>query len=226
MVEFIKPQRKVNRVYIHCSASSNPEHGDIEVIRDWHRSKGWDDVGYHYFIPPKGGVQVGRSLELIPSAQKDFNTDSIAMCVHGLFESDFTINSLRECFDLCQQINLTYNKDVPVGGDLVTFHGHCEVSNRPCPVFDYKGMLNLSEEGVMPLEWENKNLDLFDSGLDVFKVQKQLNVFFQAHDYEIKEDGIFGQETSQALIYFQYESGLTPTGIVNPETRLRLPNLS
>ena len=42
--------REVDRVFLHCSASPNPAHDDINVIRDWHLERGWNDVGYHFFI--------------------------------------------------------------------------------------------------------------------------------------------------------------------------------
>ena len=91
-MKFVKPKREVSKVFLHCSASSRPEHGDIEVIRQWHKQRGWSDVGYHYFIPFEGDIQSGRSIEKIPSAQKGHNTGSSASCVHGLKKSDFTLN--------------------------------------------------------------------------------------------------------------------------------------
>ena len=60
---FTKPKRDIDRVFLHCSASSRPEHGDIEIIRDWHKRRGWNDVGYHFFIPFGGELQVGRNIE-------------------------------------------------------------------------------------------------------------------------------------------------------------------
>jgi hypothetical protein len=33
---FKAPKRPVSRVFIHCSASDNPDHDKVSVIRDWH----------------------------------------------------------------------------------------------------------------------------------------------------------------------------------------------
>ena len=63
MITFKKLKRDVDRVFLHCSASPNPEHGDVEVIRAWHRQRGWSDIGYHYFIPFDGELQIGRYIE-------------------------------------------------------------------------------------------------------------------------------------------------------------------
>ena len=44
--------------------------------------------------------------------------------------------------DLCVQINAAYD-------GKVTFHGHQEVANRACPVFDYRRELGLSAQGYL-----------------------------------------------------------------------------
>ena len=71
---FRKPARHVDRVFLHCSASDDPDHDDIETIRRWHvDERGWSDVGYHYFIRSDGTLQEGRPLERIPAAQAGHN---------------------------------------------------------------------------------------------------------------------------------------------------------
>lgn len=135
---FVKPKRKINKVFIHCSASDNPNHDDISVIEKWHRERGFAGVGYHYFIQSNGNIQTGRNIEIIPAAQVGHNAGSIAICLHGLeaFKNK-QFSSLRQ---LCGEIN----KDMDV-----TFHGHCEVSNKLCPNFDYRGVLGLDKNGKM-----------------------------------------------------------------------------
>ena len=96
-MDFQKPQRAVDVVFVHCSASDRPEHDDIAVIRDWHvRGNGWNDVGYHYFIRKDGSLEAGRDLEKIPAAQKGHNTGSIAICLHGLAAEKFTKTQFKK----------------------------------------------------------------------------------------------------------------------------------
>ena len=143
-MKFKKPKREVNKVYIHCSASDVKLHDNIETIREWHvRDNKWSDVGYHYFITKNGTIEEGRSLETMPSAQKGHNTGSIAICLSGLHPDLFRQEQFESLIELCKEINQSYYK--------VTFHGHCEVSNKECPVFDYKKILDLDDEGYMPL---------------------------------------------------------------------------
>jgi N-acetylmuramoyl-L-alanine amidase len=130
MISFFKPKRVVTRVFIHCSASDNPKHDDISVIRDWHvNGNGWADVGYHYFIKKDGQVQIGRNIEQSPAAQVGHNNKTIAICCHGLEESKFTQAQFQSLRLLCASIEAAY-------AGKITFHGHCEVAAKSCPVFD------------------------------------------------------------------------------------------
>lgn len=145
-MDFIKPTRNVNKVFIHCSASDAEHHDDIEVIRQWHTNpppygRGWSDIGYHFFITRNGEIQTGRDLEKIPAAQAGHNTGSIAICVHGL--THFADTQFESLIKLCKTINNAYD-------DEITFHGHCEVNpHKTCPVFDYKNVLELDDNGYL-----------------------------------------------------------------------------
>ena len=143
---FQKPKRVVNTVFLHCSASDNPKHDDISVIRKWHvEERGWSDVGYHYFITKEGEVQEGRDLEKIPAAQKGFNKGSIAICLHGLLLENFTEEQFDALRQLCSEINEAYDGNI-------TFHGHREVNPRKsCPVFDVDEVLGLDENKKLRL---------------------------------------------------------------------------
>lgn len=145
-IVFAKPKRSVRKVFVHCSASDNPKHDDISVIKQWHlnRKPPFSDVGYHYFIKKDGTVQAGRPLEVVPAAQEGHNVSSIAICLHGLKKENFTQAQFDSLRDLCLQIAKAYD-------NMITFHGHCEVSTKECPVFDYKSVLQLDKAGKSSL---------------------------------------------------------------------------
>lgn len=136
------------RGFIHCDATNNPEHDDISIIRGWHTSpdpndssKPWQDVGYHFYIPSSGVIQYGRSLEINPAAQAGNNSGTIAICLHGLNEEDFTEAQFEALNLIVKTISSHYGK-------RITWHGHKEVDKyRACPVFDYKKVLRLTEYG-------------------------------------------------------------------------------
>lgn len=217
MIEFVKPRRVVTATFIHCSASDRPEHDDVSVMRQWHRARGWSDVGYHFFIRKDGEIQEGRDLERIPAAQAGHNSGTIAICLHGLTEERFTEDQFNSLRDLCQAINGHY-------ADM-RFRGHKEVAAKACPVFDYKAVLGLTHGGHMAGKdadagtghgdsYEYGTIRIFDRGPAVVELQRALN---RTGAY-LTIDGLFGQATRSAVKAFQSNNSLTVDGIVGPQT--------
>lgn len=155
---FKKPRRRVTRVFIHCSASDVTAHDNAATMDRWHKERGWSGIGYHYFIRKNGWLEKGRNLERTPAAQGGNNRGTIAICLHGLDVKKFKRAQFITLKRLCNEINRAY-------GGRVTFHGHCEVSAKTCPVFDYKRVLNLDSEGHMIGETASVGRKL-EQGLD------------------------------------------------------------
>lgn len=142
---FQKPNRKVTRVFIHCSANDNPIFAGRRLynfIYDIHvNQNGWSDIGYHFLIDKHGQTMYGRPLRRTPAAQRGYNAKSIAIMVHGL--EDFSEESMEALVDLCRDINEAYEGNIE-------FWEHREVNpHKTCPVFDAKAVLNLDEERHM-----------------------------------------------------------------------------
>ena len=135
-------KRHIDTVFIHCSASDNPEYDNVAVIRRWHLARGWSDCGYHYYIQKPGILQIGRSVDRIPAAQYRHNVGSVAICVGGL--EKFTLAQGDRLIKLCQFLQKLH------GREHLRFRGHNEVSRKSCPVFDYKTLLQLDSNGHMP----------------------------------------------------------------------------
>jgi N-acetyl-anhydromuramyl-L-alanine amidase AmpD len=196
---FRKPKRRVDRIFIHCSASDIPAHDSVEVVRQWHFARGFDDIGYHFFIHKNGKISLGRDIERTPAAQYRHNLRNIAICLHGFKKEKFTPAQEKTLQRLCTQINDAYLKQV-------SFHGHCEVSAKACPVFDYRKVLNLDLYGSLntnPNVLKNikskkaeelPELKLGSRGEAVELLQQLLF---------IKIDGIFGPQTGRSIKAFK-----------------------
>ena len=223
-MQFIMPSRPIERVFIHCSASDHPDHDSIGVMRRWHtdakpHGRGWSDVGYHFFIRKSGRLEAGRPLEHTPAAQRGNNEGTVAICLHGLEQSKFTGHQFNALSRLCREIHSAC-------GGQVTFHGHREVANKDCPVFDYRRVLGLGDDGVMskPHDTSRQNgasraadrpvLRRTASGPAVVVLQELLNLRGAA----LKADGVFGRMTFEAVLAFQVREGLVADGIVGPAT--------
>src|SRR3546814_4556433 len=71
---------------IHCSATPAGGKNDnigASDIRQWHRAKGWRDIGYHYVIKRDGTVEKGRPDDQPGAHEPRINARSIAVCLVG-----------------------------------------------------------------------------------------------------------------------------------------------
>ncbi len=217
---FTKPSRKVHRVFIHCSASDHAHHDNIETMKSWHSARGFSDVGYHFFIQKDGTLEYGRDIEKTPAAQKGHNLNSLAICVHGLKEENFTEAQFHTLNKLASQIEYNYEN--------ISFHGHCEVSKKACPVFNYKKVLDLDKYGSL-----NTNTNVLEN----IKSKKaedlpELKLGSRGEAVEllqqllfIKIDGIFGPQTSRSIKGFKKLHKLYASDLVKSHIwRLLLEN--
>lgn len=231
--QFQKPARPVSRVFLHCSASDNPNHDSAAVMDRWHRERGWSGIGYHFFIRKDGTLEIGRDLEKVPAAQEGNNTGTIAICLHGLEKDKFTEAQFRTLWKLCDQINRAY-------AGKVTFHGHCEVAAKACPVFDYRALLGLnragkvmvaaqditsangSEAGISTLGAKPAGAPVLRIGMKGPDVRALQALLTQLGYFTGTIDSDFGPRTRAAVLAFQADNGLDPDGKVGQMTRAAL----
>jgi hypothetical protein len=131
--------RKIDKVIIHCSDS---EFGNAERIREWHRDKGWSDIGYHYVINngyvfskdgyeqrvKDGEIEKGRKDEVVGAHCYGQNSSSIGICMIGVKTfSDAQFDSLKSLLlQLMEKYGIT-TEDI---------YGHYDFSSKTCPNFD------------------------------------------------------------------------------------------
>ena len=167
-------------------------------MKQWHLARGFSDVGYHFFIQKDGTLEYGRDIEKIPAAQKGHNINTLTICLHGLKEENFTEGQFETLKKLATQIEHNYKN--------ISFHGHCEVSKKACPVFNYRRILDLVTYGSL-----NKNVNILENikskkvkDLPELKLGSRGEaVGFLQQLLFIKIDGIFGPQTSRSIKMFK-----------------------
>lgn len=128
--------RKIDKIIVHCSATREGQHIDVDTIRDWHvNGRGWSDIGYHYVIYLDGTVHPGRPIERAGAHTKGQNANSIGICYIGGVETDGkTPKDTRTPEQKVALDNLLF-----VLTDIfakATIHGHNEFAAKACPSFD------------------------------------------------------------------------------------------
>lgn len=126
--------RDINRVILHCTATYEGQDISVDTIRQWHKKRGFSDVGYHYVIMLNGDIELARPVFKQGAHTKGQNEDSIGVAyVGGLDASGEPKNTMTLYQDisfmrLFQSLGVTFGK--------LGLHGHNEFSNKACPCFD------------------------------------------------------------------------------------------
>ena len=88
--------------------------------------------------------------------------------------------------------------------------------------------INTAEEiAGIPLSWPGYDLDIGASGNKVSQIQEQLNAIREGYPAlpSVRVDGIYGENTQQAVRAFQRVFGLPVTGIIDYPTWYKIQDI-
>ena len=131
--------RDLNRIILHCSATIERAHFDVETLRMWHTSppRNWSDIGYHYVIYLDGSVVQGRPLHRSGAHVKGHNQDSIGVCYIGGLDLDGNPKDTMTPAQDIAFIQLVRSLRM-VFGQHLRLSGHNDYAKKACPCFDVK----------------------------------------------------------------------------------------
>ena len=127
--------RLVKEIIIHCSATREEQQVSVDTIRDWHLAKGWNDIGYHFYIDLDGTINKGRDIDKIGAHCKGHNRNSIGICYCGGVESDGKTpkdTRTQEQKDSLLNVLKTLKAMYPEA----VIYSHSEFAAKACPSFD------------------------------------------------------------------------------------------
>ena len=130
--------RLVKEIIIHCSATREGQQVSVDTIRDWHLAKGWNDIGYHFYIDLDGTINKGRDIDKIGAHCKGRNRNSIGICYCGGVEADGKTpkdTRTQEQKDSLLHVLKTVKAMYPEA----VIYSHNEFANKACPSFDATG---------------------------------------------------------------------------------------
>lgn len=94
---------------IHTSAVKD---ASFEAVRNYHvNERGWDDIGYHYYIEKDGGIYSGRENHEVGAhcRASGMNHKSLGICFEGHHDhEDWTINQKASFTTLCANLMRRY----------------------------------------------------------------------------------------------------------------------
>lgn len=126
-------KKKLEGIILHCTATQADKSVTVKSVRNWHKARGFSDIGYHFLIGTKGELWAGRSLEYQGAHTKGHNNAiGVAYCggVDNYGQPKDTMSDAQEAtfLRLVETLRAGYGK-LPI-------LGHNEFSSKACPSFD------------------------------------------------------------------------------------------
>lgn len=128
--------RKLDRIILHCTATPEGRHVDVDTIRVWHKARGWSDVGYHFIIYIDGSVHAGRAVELTGAHVAGHNATTIGVVYVGGTDAAGKAKDTMNAAQETAFVNLVKHLRDEYGP--LTLHGHNEYAAKACPSFIVK----------------------------------------------------------------------------------------
>lgn len=131
-----KKRKNTDAIVVHCSASENKPSIDRATIAQWHKTRGFMDIGYHYVIKTDGVIEVGREKDAVGAHVQGHNATTIGICLvggvnsKGVSEYNFTPEQMYSLRKLITELKLDYPE--------AEVKGHRDFPNvhKDCPCFD------------------------------------------------------------------------------------------
>ena len=153
----LKPLTAINYIVIHHTESHDVP---IETVDQWHRTRSFAGVGYHYLIRANGDIEQGRPENKMGAQVLNHNHESLGVCLTGKFmETQPTSAQMDSLVELVSDLMSKYPK-----AKLVR-HKDLAATNCPGDKFPWDRLNSLladkafrkREEGVKPaLDWKNQ----------------------------------------------------------------------
>ena len=127
--------RGIKEIIIHCSATREGQQVSVDTIKDWHLAKGWNNIGYHFYIDLDGKINKGRDIDKIGAHCKGHNRNSIGICYCGGVEADGKTPKDTRTQDQKESL-LHVLKTLKAMYPDAIIYSHNEFANKACPSFD------------------------------------------------------------------------------------------
>ena len=227
---------KTEMIVLHHAAAKSCT---VQQVHQWHLNNSWVGIGYHYFINQGGQIFRGRPEDTIGSHAKGYNSTSISVC----FEGDFTVQSMPKAQLEAGKELVSYLKNKY---KITNVKGHRDLMATSCPgsKFPFNEIANAKQSVVQ----ENLVLSFQKAAIADDKtllpkygadgkygnetaeamkkcVVKKRDIYQYKNCTKlvqrllgIEQDGLCGNQTTNAIKNFQQKVGIVVDGHCGPKT--------
>ena len=124
----------VSLLIIHCRATLPGQRVSVQDIDRWHRQRGFDCIGYHFYITVDGTIWTGRPLSQVGAHCKGYNAHSIGICYEGGLDEEGRPCDTRTLLQKAALVALINKlRELYPAADVV---GHNDLNlHKACPCF-------------------------------------------------------------------------------------------
>ena len=237
-------QNQINTIILHHAEAIECTADDIH---SWHLQNKWTGIGYHFFVRKDGKIYRGRPENTIGSHTKGNNINTLGICFEGNFKiEDMNYTQLQAGSELVCYLKEKYNiTEVKRHKDFIATD--CPGDKFPFDKMVNKKFINNENKENLILDFQKAAMaDGFDFpkygcdgyyGKETEEVMK-VCVVKKRTSYKnknttklvqrllsIKEDGLCGEKTQEAIKLFQMREGLVVDGICGYNTWKVLLNI-
>ena len=136
-----KNKRNISLIVLHCSATRVNQNFTIEQLEACHKARGFQSVGYHYYITKDGTLYPGRPESQMGAHAKGFNAHSIGICYEGGLDEHGRCKDTRTLAQKVTMEELLQSLCVDYPDAEILGHRDLPGVHKECPCFDTRAWL-------------------------------------------------------------------------------------
>ena len=153
----------ITHIVVHYSATYSDQNITAADIDKMHKQRGFDRIGYHYFIRRDGTIEQGRKENELGAHVGGQNTGKIGICWAGGLERATGVNVGVDNRTPAQTASLiALIKDLLTRYPKAQVIGHKDLAATQCPGFDVRSwwkQVNASPVSSLPLFDNDKAIE-------------------------------------------------------------------
>lgn len=130
--------RSIDLIVIHCSATRCNRDFPVEDLEACHRARGFNGIGYHYYITKDGKLHPTRSEAVQGAHARHFNKHSIGICYEGGLDEKGKHADTRTEAQKRTLLTLLYSLKADYPDAKILGHRDLPWVRKSCPCFDAK----------------------------------------------------------------------------------------
>lgn len=226
-----RTQTKMIVLHHAAAKSCNPQQ-----VHQWHLNNGWSGIGYNFFVSRDGKIYRGRPEDVVGAHAANYNSISIGIC----FEGDYMVQTIpKEQLEAGKEL-VAYLKDKY---NITNVKGHRDLMATSCPgknfPFNEIAKASQSKENLVLSFQKAAQADGYQFnkyGVDGIYGNETKDAMSKcvvkkrsSYQYKnctklvqrllgIKQDGLCGNQTTEAIKNFQKQNKLVVDGSCGPAT--------